>query len=849
MRQKFFLRIVLLMVASLAGVLTFTSFNHSAVALAAPQEDATPGALQVLDAQGQPRGVCPLKHTDVKAEISGFLSRVRVTQEFENPFKDKIEAVYTFPLPQSAAVDDMTMMVGSRTVKGKILRREEAQAVYEAARSNGQVASLLDQERPNIFTQSVANIMPGEKVTVTISYVETLKYEDGSYQFVFPMVVAPRYIPGIPTSAGTGDTSPNTTQVPDASRITPPVTPKGTRAGHDISVDVVLDAGVPIDELKSSSHEIDVERPNGWSAHVHLKDKEAIPNKDFVLKYDVAGRRVEDAMLTHRTDKGGFFTFILQPPDRVTVEDVTPKEIVFVLDTSGSMSGFPIEKAKEAMKLALDGLYPQDTFNLITFAGDTNILFPQPVPATKENMAKAQKFLETREGGGGTEMMKAIKAALDPSDAQGHIRIVCFMTDGEVGNDLEIISEVQKHPNARVFAFGIGSSINRFLLDKISEEGRGEVEYVGLNDDGSAAARKFHERVRSPLLTDISIEWGGLPVADVYPKRIPDLFSAKPVILTGRYTAGGRGVIRLKGKMSGRDFVREIPVELPEAEARHDVLATLWARTRIDDLMSKDYAGVQQNNAHADVKETITQLGLEYGLMTQFTSFVAVEEMIVTDGGQPRRIDVPIEIPEGMSREDVFGKVGGPTGLFTVYGNASVNGGYVVNSLPKRASFGSAGKRERRNRNMGGGDAKSGGGGTGTNTNATGQGAAAVTSVSEEVDITSPLPKLSPEDEKRQQLMAKLNPSLAALVDRLKDKNAKPGEDEAKFVHDGKAEIQVWLTDKSAETIAQLKALGFEVVLDPTTSKMVIGRVPIEKLAALAELKVVRYIAPQMSGR
>jgi Ca-activated chloride channel family protein len=871
MRQKFFLRIALLMVVSLAGVLAFTYFNHSDVALAAQQEDATPGSLQALDAKGQPRGLCPLKHTDVKAEISGFLSRVRVTQEFENPFKDKIEAVYTFPLPQAAAVDDMTMMVGSRTVRGRILRREEAQAVYEAARSNGQVAGLLDQERPNIFTQSVANIMPGEKVTVTISYVETLKYEDGSYQFVFPMVVAPRYIPGAATSAGTGGTSPNTTQVPDASRITPPVTPKGTRVGHDISVDVTLDAGVPIDELKSISHEIDVERPNGWSAHVRLKNKDEIPNKDFVLKYDVAGRRVEDAMLTHRTDKGGFFTFILQPPDRVTVEDVTPKEIVFVLDTSGSMSGFPIEKAKEAMKLALDGLYPQDTFNLITFAGDTSILFPQPVPATKENMAKAQKFLETREGGGGTEMMKAIKAALDPSDAGGHIRIVCFMTDGEVGNDLEIISEVQKHPNARVFAFGIGSSVNRFLLDKISEEGRGEVEYVALNDDGSAAARKFHERVRSPLLTDISIEWAGLPVADVYPKRIPDLFSAKPVILTGRYTAGGRGVIRLKGKMSGRDFVREIPVELPEAEAQHDVLATLWARTRIDNLMSKDYAGIQQNNAHADLKETITQLGLEYRLMTQFTSFVAVEEMVVTDGGQPRRIEVPIEIPEGMSREGVFGEDGSGNGFGAEFGAGrrvagkpqflpnqppSVNLS-VISPMPSAtpvpsqsqaggggASNGNVGFTRGRNRNKSAGGS---GGGAGTSASGTGQGTASVKSISELVELDAPSPKLSPEDEKRQQLMTKLNPSLVALVDRLKNKSAKPGADEAKFVHDGKAEIQVWLTDKSAETIAQLKQLGFEIVLDPTTSKMVIGRVPVEKLAALAELKFVRYIAPMNS--
>ncbi|MDQ3818876.1 MAG: VIT and VWA domain-containing protein, partial [Acidobacteriota bacterium] len=306
------------------------------------------------------------------------------------------------------------------------LRREEAQNVYEAAKSNGQVASLLDQERPNIFTQSVANIMPGEKVTVTISYVETLKYEDGSYQFVFPMVVAPRYIPGQPTSTGAGGTSPNTTQVRDASRITPIVTPKGTRAGHDISVDISLDAGVPLESIESKSHEIDVERPNVGSAHVRLKNRDEIPNKDFVLKYDVAGKHVEDALLTHRTDKGGFFTFILQPPERVTVEDVTPKEIVFVLDTSGSMMGFPIEKAKEAMKLALDGLNPQDTFNLITFAGDTHILFDKPVPATKENLAKAQGFLASREGSGGTEMMKAIKAALDPSDAQDHIRVVCF---------------------------------------------------------------------------------------------------------------------------------------------------------------------------------------------------------------------------------------------------------------------------------------------------------------------------------------------------------------------------------------------------------------------------------------
>src|SRR5712671_5237584 len=685
MRKPFSLKFLLLIAVSAAAIMGLASLRSSGGVVLA-QNGATQGQLQALDSSGKPKALCPLKHTSAKAEISGFLSRVVVTQEFENPFDEKIEAVYTFPLPQNAAVDDMTMTVGDRTVRGKILRREEAQAVYEAAKSGGQVASLLDQERPNIFTQSVANILPGEQIKITISYVETLNYEDGSYEFVFPMVVGPRYVPGAATGPQGSGFAPDTTQVPDASRVTPQPVPEGMRAGHDVSIDVSLDAGVPIDVLSSKTHDVSVERPDDRRAVVRLKDQATIPNKDFVLLYDVAGKKIEDALLTHSTDKGGFFTLILQPPDRVTAEDVTPKELVFVLDTSGSMSGFPIEKAKETMKLALDNLYPYDTFNLITFSGDEHILFPEPVPATKENLAKAQAFLESRTGGGGTEMMKAIKASMDPSDAQGHVRIVVFMTDGYVGNDMEIIGEVQKHPNARVFAFGIGSSVNRFLLDGMARYGRGEVEYVGINDDGSAAARRMHERVRNPLLTDISVDWNGLPVADVYPKTVPDLFSAKPVILTGRYTGNGRGTIRLKGKMSGQDFVREIPVDFSSAQ-QHDVLATLWARTRVDDLMSQDFTGAQQGTMKDDVKQAITQLGLDYRLMTQFTSFVAVEEMVVSDGGQPRRIDVPVEVPGGGDRATVFGQESlRPMGTLNASFGGNVSGFYLPPPSPPQAN-------------------------------------------------------------------------------------------------------------------------------------------------------------------
>jgi Ca-activated chloride channel family protein len=824
MRREFLTRSLVLF-AITAPILALTAIS-TILPTASAQPRETQGSLQVLDGSGKSKGVCPLKHTDVKAEISGFLSRVVVTQEFENPFKEKIEAVYTFPLPQNAAVDDMTMTVGDRTVRGKILRREEAQAVYEAAKSGGQVASLLDQERPNIFTQSVANILPGERVKILISYVETLKYEDGSYEFVFPMVVGPRYIPGSPTAEKITASAANTDAVPDASRITPPLVPEGMRAGNDVSIDVTLDAGLPIDSLNSKTQAVDVERPDVRRAHVRLKNNSTIPNKDFILRYDVAGKRIEDALLTHRANNEGFFTLIVQPPERVTAEDVTPKELVFVLDTSGSMSGFPIEKAKETMKLAMDSLYPADTFNLITFAGDTRILFPAPVSATPENLRKAQAFLAGSTGSGGTEMMKAITAALDPSDAQDHVRIVCFMTDGYVGNDMEIVSEVQKHPNARVFAFGIGSSVNRFLLDKMAEVGRGEVEYVALNDDGSAAARRFHDRVRNPLLTDISVDWNGLPVADVYPKRIPDLFGAKPVILTGRYTAGGRGVVRLKGKMSGRDIVREIAVELPEGQTQHDVLAPLWARTRIEDLMTQDYGGAQQGSMRPDLKETITNLGLEYRLMTQFTSFVAVEEMIVTDGGQPRRIDVPVEVPEGVNRAAITG--------------SEVNG-------PSSASFGRLQTLATLSRGY------SGGGGSGQVKAAKMRRVAPAPSpkaapsagvVMEEADERVRV--VSPEEKKREELLTRFHPQLMAIMDRLKKKTGFATLDETRFVRDGKAEVQIWLTDKSAENMAKLKELGFEILLDPRTSKLVIGRLPIEQLEKLAELKFVRYAAPNL---
>jgi len=745
---------------------------------APPADDA--GSLRVIDREGHIGAHCPLKRTEVKASISGFLSRVTVTQHFENPLAERIEAVYTFPLPQNAAVDDMTMLVGDRTIKGKIKPREEAKAIYEAARQAGRTASLLEQERANIFTQSVANIRPGEKVKITISYVETLRYEAGSYEFVFPMVVGPRYIPK---------------RLNDAARITPPVTPEGTRAGHDITVEVALDAGVPIDVLRCTSHDVATDRPDARRATVKLKNSATIPNKDFILQYDVAGRKIEDAVLTHKGTKGGFFSLILQPPDRVAEAEVTPRELVFVLDTSGSMSGFPMDKSKEVMRMALASMHPRDTFNIITFAGDTHILFPAPVAATAENVATAQRFVDQRRGGGGTELMKAVRAALEPTRSQEHMRVVAFLTDGYVGNDMDIIAEVKKYSNARVFSFGIGSSVNRFLLDKMAEHGRGEVEYVTLNADGSAAAKRFYERMRTPLLTDIRVEWNGLPVSEVYPKRIPDLFAAKPMVIHGRFSAAAKGVVKIYGKSAGREIVRTVNVDLPAMQASHDVLASLWARTKIEDLTSSDYAGVQRGTLSLELRNEITKLGLEFRLMTQFTAFVAVEEKMVTEGGAPRRIEVPVEMPEGVSYEGTFGerKMGsGPMpAMAMARSQMAATPGFVGGAVR-----------------------------------------------SKDIMVAPPPPAAAaPKEEQdaaRQNVpaqtnaLAKLHPTLASAV-ALQPKSV--------------AKVKVYLTDNSAATVKMLQALGVEVLKHDTTEAFLVVRTTNEKLPMVARLAGVRFIS------
>jgi Ca-activated chloride channel family protein len=823
------------------GILAPFLLAATALASETPPQKITEGALRAMGPEGKPLGDCPLKRTAVKVEISGFVARVEVTQQFVNPFKDKIEAVYVFPLGAKAAVDDMTMKVGDRVIRGQIKPREEARQIYEQAKASGHVASLLDQERPNIFTQSVANIEPGKEIVITIRYSEMLKYEDAKFSFVFPMVVGPRYIPGQAVGqSGTG-WAPDTTRVPDASRITPPVTPKGTRAGHDISIQVALRAGLAIKALGSPQHKILTRYLDDakTSASVELANEVEIPNKDFVLEYSTASDEITDAVLTHTDTRGGYFTLVLQPPRKVKPAQIVPREIIFVIDTSGSQQGFPVEISKKLITKAINNLRPKDTFNLITFSGSTSILWDKPRENTEENRTLALEFVKTLQGGGGTEMMKAINAALGGDHEKDKVRIVAFFTDGYVGNDMEILDAVRKNAGvSRVFSFGIGTSVNRYLLDGMAQFGRGEVEYVLNQTLAEPAAEKFYDRIDAPVLTDIAVDFGDLADAveakEVYPRMVPDLFSVQAVVVKGRYKTGQNdraGTIVLHGMTSQGPFQRRISVMLPADAKDNEVLPAQWARAKVEELMSQDLLGAQQGKPDPAIKETILGLGLNYRLLTQYTSFVAVEEKTVTIGGQPRTVAVPVEMPEGVSYEGVFGE-----GEMS-NGKRSKLGWGLVGDMPSSLSAGSGVSYSRAAPVVVPAPASQ----PTVSLDALG-GVVKAESVKTQVQQIKADSKLSQADKKAKVAELKLAKALQGLEGKLDAKGDYTAG--GVIVRAGKIDVSVYLHELNDKALAELKKLGFSVSLEAKAVNMVIGSIDVKLLADLAWLDEVRRIEP-----
>ena len=678
------------------------------------EQDVSQGALRVKIADEVVE--CPLKHTDVKVDIAGFIARATVTQTFYNPYDENIEAVYVFPLPHTAAIDAMTMKIGERNIIGVMKRRAEARAIYEQAIQQGQTASLLEQERPNIFTQSVGNIQPRQEIRIEISYVDVLDYDVGTYEFHFPMVVGPRYIPGAPISqkpqlpkelegkvgkvgepitkvtlspdpSGTG-WSPDTNRVPDASRITPPVLKPGYRTGHDIRLSVSLDAGVPVQDIEIINHAAALERIDTSKAKVEISPLDAIPNKDFVLKYKVVGEKPEMAVFAHAIGpEQRYFMLMIQPKLDAELAKAPPRELVFLLDVSGSMSGEPMAKVKAAMRHFLQRSTPKDTLQVITFAGQANGLFEKSVPVTEANIARALAFTQQLHGGGGTEMLEGIKAVLNAPVDPKRVRIVVMLTDGYIGNEEEIIAEVGRRAGdtIRFWTIGIGSSPNRLLIDGVAKQGGGMSGVLDLNTNPMELVTEVVERIHRAQLAHIQVDWQQLSVYETYPRRIPELWAGRPVILFGRYAAGGKTEITLSGTAEGKPLTYTLDVTLPDADPTHDVLAKVWARKKIEDLSAQMfYADIPE------VIEEITRIALDYRLMSQYTSFVAVDESEMENVNQqakpPRQVVVPVPLPEGVDFQGIFGRLEEePQLYYDLFGQELLEGNEVSNTRKQKA--------------------------------------------------------------------------------------------------------------------------------------------------------------------
>jgi Ca-activated chloride channel family protein len=605
-------------------------------------EYQTPGSGAMLVEKGEEKIPLPLKHTDVKGRVCGYIATVEVTQQFQNPFSEKIEAVYIFPLPQNAAVNEFIMVIGERRIRGIIRERQEAEQIYREARNQGYVASLLTQEWPNIFTQKVANIEPGKQIDVHIKYFNTLAYADGWYEFVFPMVVGPRFNPPGSTD-GVGAVGRGKTGISGQSTEVQYLKPN-ERSGHDISLALDIDAGVKIEEIACASHAIKKDKDGAEKVHVQLSDLDNIPNKDFVLRFKMAGDTVKSALVTHRDERGGFFTLMLYPPDELKQIKRAPMEMVFVLDCSGSMNGQPIAKAKDAIKRALRKLEPDDTFQVIQFSMSASQFGPNPIPATADNVRRAIEYVDNLQGEGGTMMIEGIKAALDFPHDPRRFRLVSFMTDGYIGNETQILGEIhQRLGSARIFSFGVGTSVNRYLLDRMAKLGRGAVAYIGLADSGTEVVDVFYDRISHPALTDMQIDWGDLEVSEVYPRQIPDLFVGRPIILTGRFKGEKDTTIRIAGRAGQYDKTLSIPVRLDDSSATHAGIACVWARKRIEDLATQ-----ATYDASEALPAEIKQVALQYSLMSAYTAFVAVDSTQVTAGDHGVTVAVPVPVPEGV---------------------------------------------------------------------------------------------------------------------------------------------------------------------------------------------------------
>lgn len=573
----------------------------------------------------------PLISTDVISNITGPIADITIKQSYRNDGQVPIEAVYVFPGSTKAAVYAMEMKIGDRTITANIKEKEAARKEYNQAKQEGKRTSLLEQNRPNVFTMNVANILPGEQIDLIMKYTEFIVPEGGEYEFVFPTIVGPRYSNGI----NTPDFVENTSYLSD-----------GTSVPQNTNISVRLQSPVGITSAKSPTHIIDTKdiSQNILQASIS-KDEEDAGNRDFIFNYRLSDKEITTGTTFYDHGDEKFFLSIIEPPQKPDTKQITPREFIFIVDVSGSMHGFPIETSKALMKNLFRTMKSHDYFNVVLFAGDSRMLSPVPLQATRQNIEDAIAVLDQQSGGGGTELLRAVKKAMaSPKPYENTSRSLVIVTDGYIHVEAACFDYIQNHlGEANFFAFGIGSNINRHLIEGIAHVGRGESFVITEKKYAKEKANAFQEYIQSPVLTNIELCFNNFAAYDYMPRYVPDLLAERPIYVFGKYKGDVDGTISVSGTTANGKYQKDVDLSEGLLGDKNVAIRYLWAREKLKYM--SDYESIDYNTSR---KEEITEIGLKYNLLSKYTSFIAVDVKPVTNGNTTNRVRQPLPLPKGV---------------------------------------------------------------------------------------------------------------------------------------------------------------------------------------------------------
>lgn len=580
----------------------------------------------------------PLKATSVKTDIVGSIADVTVSQVYVNTGKHPLEAIYTFPMSTRAAVYAMQMRIGDRRITAKIEEKKKARADYEKAKQEGKRASLLEQSRPNVFTMNVSNIMPGDTIEVELRYTELLVPENGVYSFVYPTVVGPRY------------SSPKQEHGTDDGFVNTPYTHAGEAPTYTFGYELTIHGAMPLQDVVCTSHKMKVSNPDLRTANLRLDPSEKQGgNRDVIVKYSLKGNQIESGVMLYEGEDENFFLAMVQPPKRIQKENIPPREYIFIVDVSGSMWGFPMEVSKQLMRNLIVNLNPQDKFNVILFSSNADILSPTSVNATAENVERAINFIKSANKWSSTEVLDALKTAYAiPLPDEDIARTFAIITDGYVNVEKECFEMIRSNGGStNFFAFGIGSGVNRYLIEGMANAGGGEPFVVTKENEAASVAERFRRYIETPVLTRIRLDAPkGMQVYEVEPAAVPDMMAERPILIYGKYKGKAAGTLSVSGKVGRKGWKQSFDLAQLKADTTNAALRYLWARERIKRL---DYLVPRYGGDDTPEAKAILALGLKYNLMTNYTSFIAIDEQVVNKDGKQTTVKQPVPMPEGVS--------------------------------------------------------------------------------------------------------------------------------------------------------------------------------------------------------